>query len=123
MSQAQHCLTHVGLTQELSLMFFFFLSFVLPLSRGAFWFVQEIMFYLILRPLSSSDTVVVQVQQWRVVGTQQVVDQVLLNGVVLTDTKQVDIIIRTISADAHLLALTGANQTVTPGKKRKKKVI
>ncbi|XP_075877496.1 uncharacterized protein LOC142885180 [Nelusetta ayraudi] len=60
------------------------------------------------------DTVVVQVQQWGLVGTQQVVDQVLLNGVVLTDTKQVDIIIRTISADAHLLALTGANQTVTP---------
>lgn len=94
---------------------------MLPLSSGAFWFVQEIMFYLILRPLSSSDTVVVQVQQWGLVGTQQVVDQVLLNGVVLTDTKQVDIIIRTISADAHLLALTGANQTVTPGKKNKNK--
>lgn len=60
----------------------------------------------------------VQVQQWGVVGTQQVVDRVLLNGVVLTDTEQVDIIIRTISADAHLLALTGVNQTVTPGKRK-----
>lgn len=58
-----------------------------------------------------------QVQQWGVVGTQQVMDQVLLNGVVLSDAKQVDIIVRTISADAHLLALTAANQTVTPGKK------
>lgn len=60
------------------------------------------------------DAVVVQIQQWGVVGTQQVVDQVLLNGVVLTDMKQVDIIIRTISADAHLRALTSTNQTVTP---------
>lgn len=60
-----------------------------------------------------------QVQQWGVVGTQQVMDQVLLNGVVLSDAKQVDIIVRTISADAHLLALTAANQTVTPGKKPK----
>lgn len=71
---------------------------------------------LTCRLLYSSDTVVVQVQQWGVVGTQQVVDQVILNGVVLTDTKEVDIIIRTISTDTHLLALTGANQTVTPGK-------
>lgn len=62
----------------------------------------------------------VQVQQWGVVGTEQVVDQVILNGVVLTDTKEVDIIIRTISADAHVLALTSANQTATPGKKKRK---
>lgn len=60
----------------------------------------------------------VQVQQWGVVGSQKIVDQVILNGVVLTDTKKVDVIIRTISADVQLLTLTGANQTVAPGKNK-----
>lgn len=62
----------------------------------------------------------IQIQQWGVVGTDQVVDRVILNGVVLTDTKEVDVIIRTVSADAHLLALTGANQVATTGKKERK---
>lgn len=63
------------------------------------------------------DTVVVQVQQWEVVGTNRVVDRVLLNGLSLPDTSQeVDVILRTISADAHLPNLTGLNQAVTLGK-------
>lgn len=90
------------------------------MNRYALWFVLASVLNLICHPLCPSDTVVVQVQQWGVVGTGQVVDQVILNGVVLTDTKEVDIIIRTISADAHLLALTGANQTIAPGKKKER---
>lgn len=65
----------------------------------------------------SLDTVVVQVQQWEVVGTHRVTGQVLLNGISLRDTSQeVDVILRTISADAHLPNLTGRNQAVTLGK-------
>lgn len=64
----------------------------------------------------SLDTVVVQVQQWEVVGTHRVVDQVLLNGFTLPDRSQeVDVILRTISADAHLPNLTGLNLAVTLG--------
>ncbi|XP_073347591.1 uncharacterized protein [Pagrus major] len=58
------------------------------------------------------DTIIVQVQQWGVVGSQRVVDQVLLNGVSLTGTSQeADRIIQTLSADALLPTLTSANQT------------
>lgn len=65
----------------------------------------------------SLDTVVVQVQRWGVVGSHRVDDQVLLNGFSLPDTSQeVDVILRTISTDAHLPNLTGLNQTLTLGK-------
>lgn len=58
------------------------------------------------------DTVIVQVQQWGVVGGQQVVKQVLLNGVSLTGISQeVDSIIQTMSADALLPSLISENQT------------
>ncbi|XP_037644138.1 uncharacterized protein LOC119499023 isoform X2 [Sebastes umbrosus] len=58
------------------------------------------------------DTIIVQVQQWGVLGTQRVVDQVLLNGVPLTGKSQeVDLIIRTMSADALLLTLISVYQT------------
>ncbi|XP_044075046.1 uncharacterized protein LOC122886655 isoform X2 [Siniperca chuatsi] len=57
------------------------------------------------------DTIIVQVQQWGVVGTQRVVDQVLLNGVALTGTSQeVDHIIKNMSADALPPALITVNQ-------------
>lgn len=60
------------------------------------------------------DTVMVQVQKWEVVGTHRVVDQVLLNGFSLPDTSpEVDVILRVISADAHLPNLTGLNQALT----------
>ncbi|XP_031150163.1 uncharacterized protein LOC116046099 [Sander lucioperca] len=59
------------------------------------------------------DTIIVQVQQWGVVGAQQVVEQVLLNGVSLTGKNQeVDSIIQTMSADAQLPILIGVNQTL-----------
>ncbi|KAM8727504.1 uncharacterized protein AB9X84_001198 [Acanthopagrus schlegelii] len=60
------------------------------------------------------DTIIVQVQQWGVVGAQRVVDQVLVNGVALTGTSQeVDGIIQTLSADARLSTLSRFNQTST----------
>ncbi|KAM9349160.1 uncharacterized protein ABDE67_008876 [Symphorus nematophorus] len=58
------------------------------------------------------DTIIVQVQQWGVVGAQRVMDQVLLNGVSLTGTSQeVDNIVQMISADALLPILITVNQT------------
>ncbi|XP_041805486.1 uncharacterized protein LOC121615273 [Chelmon rostratus] len=58
------------------------------------------------------DTIIVQVQQWGVVGAQRVVDQVLLNGVSLTGTSQeVDSIIQFMSADAPLPTRIILNQT------------
>ncbi|XP_034411368.1 uncharacterized protein LOC117746388 [Cyclopterus lumpus] len=58
------------------------------------------------------DTTIVQVQQWRVVGAQQVVEQVLLNGVSLTGKSQeVDSIIQTMSADPFLPTLISFTQT------------
>lgn len=58
------------------------------------------------------DIVIVQVQQRRVVGAQQVVEQVLLNGVSLTGKSQeVDGIIQTMSADPFLPTLVSFNQT------------
>lgn len=59
-----------------------------------------------------SDTIIVQVQQWGVVGAQQVSEQVLLNGVSLTGKSQeVDSIIQIMSADALLPTLISINQT------------
>lgn len=64
------------------------------------------------------DTIIVQVQQCKVVGAQQVVDLVLLNGVSLTGTShEVDSIIKTITPDADLLALTSVNKTSVLSKK------
>ncbi|XP_068196887.1 uncharacterized protein [Antennarius striatus] len=58
------------------------------------------------------DTVIVQVQQRAVVGSQQVMDQVLLNGVVVTDKSQYfESIIQSIPSDKHLLTLAMINQT------------
>ncbi|XP_070701454.1 uncharacterized protein [Pempheris klunzingeri] len=58
------------------------------------------------------DTIIVQIQQWGVVGAQRVVEQVLLNGVSLTGPSQeVDSIIQTMSADSLLPALQSVNQT------------
>ncbi|XP_035525985.1 uncharacterized protein LOC118334246 [Morone saxatilis] len=58
------------------------------------------------------DTIIVQVQQWGVVGAQRVVDQVLLNGVSLTGTSQeVDNIVQTMSADALPQTLISLNKT------------
>ncbi|XP_054452191.1 uncharacterized protein LOC129088938 [Anoplopoma fimbria] len=58
------------------------------------------------------DTVIVQVQQRGVVGAQQVVEQVLLNGVFLNHKSQeVDSILQTMSADALLPTLISFNQT------------
>lgn len=58
------------------------------------------------------DTIIVQVQQWKVVGAQQVVDQVLLNGVSLAGTShEVDSIIKTMLPNADLPALTSVNKT------------
>lgn len=52
------------------------------------------------------------------VGAQQVVEQVLLNGVSLTGKNQeVDSIIQTMSADAQLPILIGVNQTLVLSKK------
>lgn len=64
------------------------------------------------------DTVMVQIQQWGVVGAQRVVDQVLLNGVTLTGTsKEVDAILQTMSADTLLPADISVNQTSVLSKK------
>ncbi|KAL7386669.1 hypothetical protein ABVT39_011828 [Epinephelus coioides] len=58
------------------------------------------------------DAMIVQMQQWGVVGAHQVVEQVLLNGVSLTGRSQeVDSIIQTMSADALLPTLIRVNQT------------
>lgn len=58
------------------------------------------------------DTIIVQVQQWGVVGAQQVVDQVLLNGVFLTGTnEEVDSIVQTMSTESLLSTLISINQT------------
>lgn len=58
------------------------------------------------------DTIIVQVQQWGVVGAQRVVEQVLLNGVPLTGaSKEVSSIIKTMSADALLPTLMSLNQS------------
>ncbi|XP_034039293.1 uncharacterized protein LOC117522034 isoform X2 [Thalassophryne amazonica] len=49
------------------------------------------------------EAVILQVQRWGVVGTQQVVDRVLLNGVPLTGSSQeVNNIVQTMSASAVL---------------------
>ncbi|XP_018532180.1 uncharacterized protein si:dkeyp-13a3.10 [Lates calcarifer] len=58
------------------------------------------------------DAIIVQVQQWGVVGVQQVKEQVLLNGVSLTGTSQeFNRIVQTISTDTLLPALISVNQT------------
>ncbi|KAM3603906.1 uncharacterized protein V6R79_003892 [Siganus canaliculatus] len=58
------------------------------------------------------DTIIVQVQQWGVVGAQQVMDQVLLNGVSLTGTsEEVDSIVQTMSTESLLPTLISINQT------------
>ncbi|CAK6966886.1 uncharacterized protein LOC128369646 [Scomber scombrus] len=57
------------------------------------------------------DTIIVQVQQWSVVGAERVVEQVLLNGVPLTGaSKEVSGIIKTMSADELLPTLMSLNQ-------------
>ncbi|XP_065810129.1 uncharacterized protein [Labrus bergylta] len=56
------------------------------------------------------DTVIVQVQQWGVVGSHQVTELVLLNGVSLTSTsREVATVIKTMSAGALLPSLIGVN--------------
>ncbi|XP_042283426.1 uncharacterized protein LOC121907931 isoform X2 [Thunnus maccoyii] len=71
-------------------------------------------FVLMLCHLSgavSTPVVIIQVQQWGVVGDQRVVEQVLLNGVPFIGTsKEVSSIIQTISLDAFLSTLTSLNQ-------------
>ncbi|XP_060940704.1 uncharacterized protein LOC133018365 [Limanda limanda] len=58
------------------------------------------------------DTVIVQAQQWGVVGAERVEEQVLLNGVSLPSTSQeFNNIKESISTDALLLALISVNQT------------
>lgn len=58
------------------------------------------------------DTVIVQIQQWGVVGAPRLVEQVLLNGVALSSTNQeVNNIIQTMFADALLPAFISVNQT------------
>lgn len=58
------------------------------------------------------DTVIVQVQQFGVVGAQRVVDQVLLNGVSLAGRSQeIDRIVQTMSVDALLPTHISVNQT------------
>lgn len=82
------------------------LSLLLYTLRHVFWSVSLL------------DTIIVQVQQWGVVGAQRVVDQVLLNGVSLTDASQeVDNIVQAISADALLPTLISVNQSLLPSKK------
>ncbi|KAM9322021.1 uncharacterized protein KZ484_020258 [Pholidichthys leucotaenia] len=57
------------------------------------------------------DAVVLQIQQWGVVGAHQVEEQILLNGISLSSKNQeVNIIVRTISADPLLQALISLNQ-------------
>lgn len=62
------------------------------------------------------DTIIVQVQQWGVVGAQRVEDQVLLNGFSFTG-KEVSNIIKIISADALLPTIMSMNQTAVLSKK------
>ncbi|XP_019959730.1 uncharacterized protein [Paralichthys olivaceus] len=58
------------------------------------------------------DTVIVQAQQWGVVGAQSVEEQVLLNGVSLSGTShEFNNIKETISTDPLLLDLISVNQT------------
>ncbi|XP_029308637.1 uncharacterized protein LOC115021998 [Cottoperca gobio] len=58
------------------------------------------------------DTIIVQVQQWAVVGALQVTEQVLLNGVSLSGKSQeFDSIIQTMSADTLLPTLISVNHT------------
>lgn len=58
------------------------------------------------------DTIIVQAQQWGVVGAPRVEDLVLLNGVSLSGTSQEFTNIKeSISTDALLLSLIGVNQT------------
>uniref|UniRef100_UPI0037E8E1EA uncharacterized protein n=1 Tax=Semicossyphus pulcher TaxID=241346 RepID=UPI0037E8E1EA len=58
------------------------------------------------------DTIILQVQQLGVVGSYQVKEQVLLNGVSLASTNQeVDSMIRTMSASALLPGLISVNNT------------
>ncbi|CAJ1072250.1 uncharacterized protein LOC117827323 [Xyrichtys novacula] len=58
------------------------------------------------------DSTILQVQQWGVVGYQQVVEQVLLNGVPLAGNNQeMDRIIKTMSASPILPALISVNHT------------
>ncbi|XP_008283974.1 uncharacterized protein LOC103360097 [Stegastes partitus] len=62
------------------------------------------------------DTVIVQFQQWGVVGDQRFTGQVLLNGVSLSGTSQgVSSLIQTMSADALLPALLSVNKTSAMG--------
>lgn len=62
--------------------------------------------------------VIVQVQQWGEVGTQPVLRQVLLNGVVLSGTSQeVNSVFQTIAADSLLPAVISDNQTSVLSKK------
>ncbi|KAM9844800.1 uncharacterized protein ACBR49_011580 isoform 2-T2 [Aulostomus maculatus] len=57
------------------------------------------------------DAVIVQVQQWVVEGTPQVLEQVLLNGVSYTGPSQeVNSILQTMSADSLTLILMSVNQ-------------
>ncbi|XP_028328103.1 uncharacterized protein LOC114478937 isoform X2 [Gouania willdenowi] len=59
------------------------------------------------------DTLILQIQQWGVVGDQRVVDQVFLNGISFTNTSQeVGKVIQSLSADALLPALININQTL-----------
>lgn len=58
------------------------------------------------------DTIIVQIQRWGVVGGQWSTEQVLLNGVSLTTTRQeVDSIVQNMSVDTPLPVLISVNQT------------
>ncbi|XP_074544991.1 uncharacterized protein LOC141804455 [Halichoeres trimaculatus] len=64
------------------------------------------------RGFTPVDTIILQVQQWGVVGHQGVMMQVLLNGVSPAGTSQeVDRIIKSMSVSSLLPALIGANHT------------
>lgn len=68
--------------------------------------------------LSSIDTAIVQVQQWLVVGSQRVEQQVLLNKVPLTGKSQeFQNIIKTISSDVLPPSVISVNQTSALSKK------
>ncbi|XP_029381152.1 uncharacterized protein LOC115058012 [Echeneis naucrates] len=77
-------------------------------------------FVLVLFHLSQAfsvpvETVIVQVQQWVVVGTQQLEEQVLFNGVPLTGERQkFNNIVQTISTDDFPAGLIHTNQTSLP---------
>lgn len=58
------------------------------------------------------DIIIVQIQQWGVVGAHRVTEQVLLNGVSLSGTSQgVSSVIQAMSSDALLPALLRGNKT------------